>query len=50
MSEILQEMATAYAGKSAEEIFADMQGTGATDQFADPWLVASYLSHLGAGQ
>jgi hypothetical protein len=50
MSEIMPEMVEVFAGMSAEEIFAGMMAAGVVDQFADPWLVASYLSHLGAGQ
>jgi hypothetical protein len=49
MNQIVQQMAETYAGMSAEEILADMQASGAHEQFADPWLVASYLAHL-AGQ
>lgn len=50
MNEILPQMVEAYAGMSAEDIFADMQASGATEIMADPWLVASFLAHLGAGQ
>lgn len=49
MNETLLQMVEAYAGMSAEEILTDMQTVGAHEQFADPWLVASYLAHL-AGQ
>lgn len=49
MSEILSQMVDAYAGMSAGDIHADMVAAGADSLFADPWLVASYLAHLGSG-
>lgn len=48
MDLMIQSMAEAYQGMSAEEILGDMQAQGADQMFADPWMVASYLAHLAS--
>lgn len=49
MDLMIQSMAEAYQGMSAEEILGDMQAQGADQMFSDPWLVANYLAHLASG-
>lgn len=48
MDQMIQSMASAYQGMSAEEILGDMQVQGADQMFVDPWMVASYIAHLAS--
>ncbi len=48
MEPMIQSIAEAYQGMSAEEILGDMQAQGADQMFADPWMVASYIAHLAS--
>lgn len=48
MDPMIDELMTAYAGMSANEVLADMQESGAEQLFADPWMVANYLAHVAS--
>lgn len=49
MEELRAGLTAAYAGKSAEEIEAELEASAAASEIRDPVAVARYLHALAAG-